>query len=46
MQSIAELKDLECDVTELNQLLKADERQSVKEFILTKVNIISAKIKV
>jgi hypothetical protein len=45
-RSTGELKDLKCDVTELNQLLNTDERQSVKEVILTEVNIISAQIKV
>jgi hypothetical protein len=39
-----ELKELKCDIAELNQLLKQAVRQSVKEVILTEVNAILAKI--
>jgi hypothetical protein len=36
-------KELKSDVGELNQILKTDERQSVKEVILTEVNTNPAK---
>jgi hypothetical protein len=37
-------KELKSDVGELNQFLKTDEKQPVREVILTEVNTIPAKI--
>jgi hypothetical protein len=39
----AELEDLNSDMAELHQTLNTAARQTVKEVILTKVNIFSAK---
>jgi len=39
-----DLEDLQKDITELNQVMKAIKRCSVKEVILSEINLISAKI--
>jgi hypothetical protein len=40
----AELEDVKSDTAELHQILNTAARQTVKEVILTKINILSAKI--